>query len=42
MFTFVVVAADHQRMASATFVIKKQKHIDVDMELILIQINIVR
>ena len=40
--TLVVFAADHQRMASAAFVIKKRKHIDVHLKLILAQMDIVR
>ena len=37
----MVFAADLQWMASAAFVIKKQKHIDVYLKLIFIQMNIV-
>ena len=37
----VVLATDYQGMASATFVIKKGKHIDVHLDLVLVQINIV-
>ena len=33
-------AADHQWMASAAFVIKNRKHIDVYLKLILIEMNI--
>ena len=40
--TLVEFAADHQKMASAAFVIKKGKHIDVHLKLILVQMNIVR
>ena len=38
----VVVATDCQRMSSATFIIKKGKHIEVHLEYILVQIDIVR
>ena len=40
--TLIVLATNHHRMASAAFVIKKGKHIDVNLELILVQMNIVR
>ena len=39
--TLMVFTANYQRMASAAFVIKEGKHIDVHLELILIQMNIV-
>ena len=37
----MVFAADHQWMASATFFIKKRKHIDIYLKLIFIQMNII-
>ena len=37
--TFLVLTTDYKGMASATFVIIEGKHIDVHLELILIQIN---
>ena len=37
----VVFAADHQRMASAAFVIKKGEHIDIHLKLIFVQMGIV-
>ena len=39
--TLVVLATEYQGMASATFVIKEGKHIDVYLELVFIQMNIV-
>ena len=39
--TLVVLATDYKGMASATFVIKEGKHIDVYLELVYKQINIV-
>ena len=41
-YTLVIFVADHQRMASAAFVIKNGKHIDVHLKLILVQMDIVR
>ena len=38
----MVLTAYYQRMASAAFVVKEGKHIDVYLELILVQMNIVR
>ena len=38
----MVLTVYYQRMASAAFVIKEGKHIDVYLELILVQMNIVR
>ena len=40
--TLVVFAADHQRITSVAFVIKKGKHIDAHRKLILVQMDIVR
>ena len=40
--TLVVFAADHQRITSAAFVIKKGKHIDAHLKLIVVQMDIVR
>ena len=40
--TLVVFTANHQRMATATFIIKKGKHIDVYLKLILVKMDIVR
>ena len=39
--TLVVFAADHQRMASAAFIIKKGEHIDIYQKLIFVQMDIV-
>ena len=41
--TLVVFSADHQGKANAnaTFVIKEREHIDIHLELILIQMDIV-
>ena len=41
-YTLVVFTADYQWMASAAFVSKEGKHIDVFRELILVQIEFVR
>ena len=38
--TVVVFATDHQGITSAAVVIKEGKHIDVHLELILVQMNI--
>ena len=40
--TLLVFATDYQGMARTTFVIKEEEHIDVNLELIVIQINVVR
>ena len=39
--TFVVFTADYQGMACAAFVIKEGEHINVHLELILVQMDIV-
>ena len=39
-YMLIVFATDYQGMASAAFVIKESEHIDVQLELVFIQIDI--